>query len=96
MNFWMMAGMPLIVLVVFIGYYYWKTDRADRCYTGGLKHKFEACVVEKDSPHADKLISNTGEIRGSLLAYRDLLVLRCYIRHVCVWCGKTAERTNEP
>ena len=61
--------------------------RSNRCYNGGKQHRFES--------HYDE-VPNHLEIGAmdysNISEIRSLLIMKKYIKDVCVWCGKTIER----
>ena len=61
----------------------------DKCYEGGIQHKYEPRYDEVDSNRNAKI-----EIQAetSPEELRKMLVLRLYIGEVCTWCGKTRPR----
>ena len=61
----------------------------NRCYNGGMKHKFEPRYDEQPNP---RFCGGEGFMAHEM---RSLIMINIYICDICVWCGEIKERKNE-
>lgn len=61
------------------------------CYNGGNKHNFVSVYTEvanPNSPNLERDAANLYLLSDYITNINDFYILKQYVKHVCVWCGK--------